>query len=78
MELSRHRNCVMQVTFSGKNKIFSISYDKIFLTSTIETNSKGQKSIIYEELQLESVPRSIKAVCDCPYLIENQGMFWIV
>ena len=77
MELKRHRNCVMHISFSHNKKIFSVSYDKIFITTTIETNSSGQKTVAYSELQLETVPRSIEAICDLPHLLENQGLFWI-
>jgi WD40 repeat protein len=78
MDLSRHKNCVMQLCFSGKNKLFSISYDKVFLTTTIDTTPNGQKSILFEELQLESVPRGIQGVCGLPHLLENKGLFWLV
>lgn len=41
----------MVIAFSG-NQILSVSYDKIMLITTIETNALNEKSIMYSELQL--------------------------
>lgn len=68
MELKKHRSCVMCVAVTG-NKIFSVSYDKVFLTTAIDSSTNGSKSITYTELQLESVPRSIKAVVGLPHFL---------
>ena len=45
IELKKHHNCVMQVCFSNNKKIFSVSYDKLFITTTLSSNSSGQKTV---------------------------------
>ncbi len=51
MELKKHHSCVMCIALEN-NKIYSVSYDKVFLTTTIENTNNGSKSITYTELLL--------------------------
>jgi hypothetical protein len=68
MELKRHKSCVMVICFC-KNQIFSVSYDKIMLITTIGTTANKEKAISYTELQLESVPRAIVGIAGLPHLL---------
>jgi hypothetical protein len=66
----------MCVAFNKRN-IVSVSYDKIYIETSIETNELNEKILTYYEYNLNDVPRSLISCGDRVYLCYLEGLFWL-
>jgi len=75
-EIKRHSKCIMCLTFHKKN-IVSVSYDKIYIETTIETNVQNEKILTYSQHLLNDVPRSLISRGDKVYMSYLSGLYWL-
>ncbi len=75
-EIKRHTNCIMCLTFHGKN-IVSVSYDKVYIETIIETNPQNEKILTYYQHALNDVPRSLISCGDKVFMSYITGLYWL-
>lgn len=73
MELHRHKNCVMLINYCRNGSIVSVSYDKLFVKTTIRDLPTGEKGLSYDEVILQSIPRSLNSAGNLIFFSENDG-----
>jgi hypothetical protein len=73
MELKRHKNCVMLVGYCRSGSIISVSYDKLFIRTTVSNLPTGEKAISYEEILLQTIPRAMHSAGGHVFFSENDG-----
>ena len=66
----------MCITFHGRN-IVSVSYDKLYIETVIETNVKNEKILTYNQHALNDVPRSLISRGDKVYMSYLTGLYWL-
>ncbi len=54
-----------------------MSYDKIYIETSIETNKYNEKVLTYYEYQIRDVPRLLTSCGDRVYLGYLEGLFWL-
>lgn len=73
MELKRHKNCVMLIAYCRSGAIISVSYDRLFVKATVNDLPTGAKGISYEEIILQTIPRSLHSAGGHIFFAENDG-----
>lgn len=68
----------MMIGYTKFGEIISLSYDKHFIKTTICDLSQGGKGISYDQIIMQTIPRSIRAVGNIVFFIESDGSIgWI-
>lgn len=68
----------MMIGYTKFGEIISVSYDKYFIKTTICDLAQGGKGISYDQIIMQTLPRSIKAVGNIVFFIESEGSIgWI-
>jgi hypothetical protein len=73
MQLKRHKSCVMLMGYCRTGAIISVSYDKVFIRTTVSDLPTGEKAISYEEIILQSIPRGMHSAGGYVFFSENDG-----
>lgn len=60
-----------------KDKIISVSYDKILLITTMMDLGTGEKGVTYVQNMLQNVPRSLGSINEMVLLYYMQGVYWL-
>lgn len=78
LEIVRHKNCVMMIGYCKDDSIISLSFDMLFVRSTISRLPNGQKGISFDEIIMKSIPRSIQEAGGVVFFGDSDGSIgWI-